>query len=97
VDATRTDSKLLAERLRGALDLLNGRMDTFETRYSHEMEMMNARLNNLEQRQADHEARLRALTESVVKLTTSAGLIQAAQAAFALILSAVAAWLGSRR
>lgn len=91
------DSKLLAERLRGALDLLNGRMDTFETRFSHELEMNNARLNTLEQRQADHEARLRALTESVVKLTTSAGLIQAAQAAFALILSAAAAYLGSRR
>jgi hypothetical protein len=88
---------LLAERLKNALDLLNGRMDTLGTRYSHEMEMMNARLNNLEQRQADHEARLRTVTENVVKLTTSAGLIQAAQAAFALILSAVAAWLGSRR
>ena len=91
------DSRMLAERIRSALDLLNGRMDTFETRFSHELEMHNARLNNLEQRQTDHEARLRALTESVVKLTTSAGLVQAAQAAFALILSAVAAWLGSRR
>jgi hypothetical protein len=97
VDATRNESKLMAERLRSALDLLNGRIDTFETRFSHEMEMINARLNNLEQRQADHEARIRLLTENVVKLTTSAGLIQAAQAAYTLILSAVAAWLGSRR
>lgn len=91
------DAKLLAERLRSALDLLNGRIDTLETRFSHEVEMTNARLSNLEQRQADHEVRIRSLTENVVKLTTSAGLVQAAQAAFALILSAVAAWLGSRR
>ncbi len=97
MDTAKNEARLMAERIRGALDLLNGRMDTFETRFSHEMEMTHARLNTLEQRQADHEARLRALTESVVKLTTSAGLLQAAQAAFALILSALAAWLGSRR
>ena len=90
------ESRLLAERLRHTLDLLNGRFNTLEARFSHEMEMINARLNTLEQRQSDHEARLRALTENVVKLTTSAGLVQAAQAAFALILSAVAAWLGSQ-
>ena len=90
------ESRLLAERLRHTLDLLNGRFSTLETRFSHELEMINARLGSLEQRQSDHEARLRALTETVVKLTTSAGLAQAAQAAFALILSALAAWLGSQ-
>jgi hypothetical protein len=95
VDAN--DSKLLAERLRNALDLLNGRLNTLEARTSHEMEMVNARLSTLEQRQADHEARLRSLTENVVRLTTSAGLYQVAQAAFALILSALAAWLGGQR
>jgi len=91
------ESGLLAERLRHTLDLLNGRYNTLETQFSHEREMIQARLSSLEQRQSDHEARLRALTETVVKLTTSAGLAQAAQAAFALILSALAAWLGSSR
>jgi len=91
------ESRLLAERLRHTLDLLNGRVNTLEARFSHEMEMINARLINLEQRQSDHEARLRAITDTMVKLTTSAGLAQAAQAAFALILSALAAWLGSQR
>ena len=90
------ESRLLAERLRHTLDLLNGRFSILETRLSHDLEMANVRLGSLEQRQSDHEARLRALTESVVKLTTSAGLAQAAQAAFALILSALAAWLGRR-
>jgi uncharacterized coiled-coil protein SlyX len=90
------ESRLLAERLRHTLDLLNGRFSTLETRLSHDLEMANVRLGSLEQRQSDHEARLRALTETVVQLTTSAGLAQAAQAAFALILSALAAWLGRR-
>lgn len=92
-----SEPRLLAERLRNALDLLNGRLDTLEARLSHELEMINARLSTLEQRQSDHEARLRSLTENVVRLTTSAGLSQVAQAAFALILSALAAWLGGRR
>ena len=91
------ESKLLAGRLRHTLDLLNGRIDTLEARVSHELELTSLRLSSLEQRQTDHEARLRALTENVVRLTTSAGLLQAAQAAFALVLSAIAAWLGSRR
>jgi hypothetical protein len=55
------------------------------------------RLSSLEQRQTDHEERLRSLNETVVRLTTSAGLAQAAQVAFALILSAIAAWLGSQK
>ena len=91
------ESKLMAGRLRHTLDLLNGRIDALEARVSHELELTSMRLGSLEQRQTDHEARLRALTENVVRLTTSAGLLQAAQAAFALVLSAIAAWLGSRR
>ena len=42
------------------------------------------------------EARLRAAADSLVRLTTTASLVQVAQAAFALVLSAIAAWLGSR-
>ena len=91
------ETKLMAGRLRHTLDLLNGRIDTLEARVSHELELTGLRLSSLEQRQTDHEARLREMTENVVRLTTSAGLLQAAQAAFALILSAIAAWLGSRR
>lgn len=90
------ESKLLAGRLRHTLDLLNGRIDALEARSGRETEITALRLSTLEQRQTDHEARLREITESVVRLTTSAGLLQAAQAAFALILSAIAAWLGTR-
>ncbi len=92
-----SETRLMAVRLRHTLDLLNGRLDSLEARISHEMSLHAMRLGSLEQRQTDHEARLRTLTESVVRLTTSAGLLQAAQAAFALVLSAIAAWLGSRR
>jgi hypothetical protein len=91
------ETKLLAGRLRHTLDLLNGRIDALEARVNHELELTALRLSTLEQRQAEHEVRLREATENVVRLTTSAGLLQAAQAAFALVLSAIAAWLGSRR
>lgn len=91
-----TETKLLAGRLRHTLDLLNGRIDTLEARVAHEQEVTGLRLSSLEQRQTDHEERLRSISETVVRLTTSAGLAQAAQVAFALILSAIAAWLGSR-
>jgi len=91
------ETKALAGRLRHTLDLLNGRIEALETRNRQDFVLIDLRLSSLEQRQTDHEARLRALTENVVRLTTSAGLLQAAQAAFALVLSAIAAWLGSRR
>jgi uncharacterized coiled-coil protein SlyX len=91
------ETKLLAGRLRHTLDLLNGRIDTLEARVTHEFEVTGLRLSSLEQRQTDHEERLRSLNETVVRLTTSAGLAQAAQVAFALILSAIAAWLGSQK
>lgn len=88
--------RLLAEQFRRTLDLLNGRIDALEAQISHLEEMTNLRLSSLEHSQSDQEARLRAVADAVVRLTTSASLAQVFQAAFALVLSALAAWLGSR-
>jgi uncharacterized coiled-coil protein SlyX len=88
--------RLLAEQYRRTLDLLNGRIDALQAQISHQEEIKNLRLSTLEHSQADQEARLRAVADSVVRLTTSASLAQIFQAAFALALSALAAWLGSR-
>lgn len=90
------DARLLAEQLRHTIDLLNGRIAALETRIAHEGEVANLRLTALESSQADQEARLRGIADSVVRLTTSNSLAQIGQAAFALVLSAIAAYLGRR-
>jgi len=91
-----TEVRLLAEQVSHTLDLLNGHIHTLEARLTHEEEVTNLRLSSLERSQSDQEARLRATADTVVRLTTSASLAQVFQAAFALVLSAIAAWLGSR-
>ncbi len=59
-------------------------------------ELSELRLGALEGSQADQEARLRAAADALVRLSTTASLVQVAQAVFALVLSAIAAWLGRR-
>ena len=91
-----TEVRLLAEQISHTLDLFNGQLNALEARLSHAEEVANLRLSSLERSQSDQEARLRAAADSLVRLTTSASLAQVLQAAFALVLSAIAAWLGSR-
>ena len=90
------ETNLLTEKLSHTLDLVNGRIEMLEARLAHQEEVASLRLGALEHSQADQEARLRAVADAVVRLTTSASLAQIAQAAFALILSAIAAYLGRR-
>jgi len=90
------EARLLAEQLRHTIDLLNGRIAALEARITHEDEVAGLRLTALETSQADQEARLRGIADSVVRLTTSNSLAQIGQAAFALVLSAIAAYLGRR-
>jgi hypothetical protein len=86
--------RLLAEQLSHTIDLLRGRMDTLEAGLRHQVELDELRLGALERTQADQEARLRAAADAAVRLTTTTSLAQAAQAAFAVILAALAAYLG---
>lgn len=88
--------RLMAEQLSHAIDLLRAQIEALDGRIQHKEEIAALRLSALESSQADQEARLRLLTDSVVRLTTTYSLAQAGQAVFALILSALAAYLGSR-
>jgi uncharacterized coiled-coil protein SlyX len=90
------DARLLAEQFSHTLDLLNGRIAALEVRLAHHKELSGLRLSALEASQADQEARLRAAADALVRLSTTASLVQVAQAVFALVLSAIAAWLGRR-
>ena len=88
--------RLLAEQLSHTLDLLNGKIEALEARLAHQEQIAGLRLGTLESSQADQETLLRSLADTVVRLTTSGSLAQVAQAAFALVLSAIAAYLGRR-
>ncbi len=82
--------------VREGLHALEGRIQALEARSAQQEEIARLRLGALERSQEDQEARLRALADSVARLTTTASLAQLAQAAFAVILSAIAAYLGRR-
>lgn len=90
------ENRLLAEQMCQLLELLHGRMNSLEASVSHMEELLELRLSSLESSQSDQEARLRGATESVTRLNATSNLAQGVQAAFALVLSALAAWLGSR-
>lgn len=90
------DVRLLAEQLSHTVDLLNGRIAALESALAHADELARMRLAALERSQDDQETRLRAVADGVARLTTSTSLAQIGQAAFALILSAIAAYLGKR-
>jgi uncharacterized coiled-coil protein SlyX len=88
--------RLLAEQLNHAVDLLKARIDLLEARLAHQEQVGGLRLAALERSQDDQETRLRSVGDSVARLTTTTSLAQAGQAAFAMILAAIAAWLGRR-
>ena len=90
------DLMSLSTELARALERMNGRMDVFDERMAHLEELLGARLEDIETKQADQEERLRQASEGVVRLTTSLSLLQAGQAVFTLVLSTLAAWLGQR-
>ena len=90
------DTRLLSEQLSHTIDLLKARIATLEAQLEHQEAVTELRLAALERSQEDQEARLRSVADAVARLTTSTSLAQVVQAAFALILSAIAAYLGRR-
>lgn len=78
------------------LDTLDTRLDEFNRRLERWESLAALRLDGLERAQADQETRLRSASEAVTRLSTVTSLAQAGQAAFAVLLSAVAAYLARR-
>lgn len=95
-EARQSRARLLEEQLAHAVDLMNSRFDVLEGMIAHQEALAEMRLKALEAAQTGQETRLRKTEESVVRLTALTNLAQVGQAAFALILSALAAYLGSR-
>ncbi|MBA4420566.1 MAG: hypothetical protein C0391_05415 [Anaerolinea sp.] len=91
------NASLIAERLRRAVDLLDGRYTRLESEQSYRIQLMLQRIEGLEKSQADQEARLRAVADGVIRLNTQGSLAAVGQSMLSLILAAVAAWIGARR
>jgi len=97
-------AQLLTEQANRLRDSIDARLKRLETDLCHhqtlEAEKMNAIKASIDQIRsdvADHESRIRTIDDSVISSKTTAGLIQAGQAALTLIAAAIAAWLGGRQ
>jgi len=77
------------EEIRLGIERMEGRAERLEA-------LIEVRLGALEKAQADHEARLRANGEGLARVTALSSVGQALTAGLALLLSALAAWLGTR-
>jgi len=97
-------AQLLTEQFNRLKDSIESRLKRIETEINHnqamEAEKMTAiktALDRIRADVADHETRIRTVDDAVISSKTTAGLIQAGQAALTLIAAAIAAWLGGRR
>jgi len=97
-------AQLLTEQFNRLKDSIDSRFKRIEAEISHnqtlEAERMIAIRTSMDLIRADvadHEARIRTVDDSVISSKTTAGLIQAGQAALTLIAAAIAAWLGGRQ
>lgn len=80
-----------------ALEEIRLGMERVEGRIERLALLLEVRLAVVEKMQADHEARLRATGEGLVRLTALSSVGQALTAGLAVLLSALAAWLGTRQ
>lgn len=78
------------EEIRLGLERVEGRVERLAL-------LLEVRLAVIEKAQVDHEARLRAASEGLVRLTALSSVGQALTAGLAVLLSALAAWLGTRQ
>lgn len=89
-------AQLIAEQLSHAMDLLQNRVTEQEKALAHHEALYRQRIEALERSQTDQEIRLRQVTDGMVRLNTTTGLAQVAQAGLSILLAALAAWLGGR-
>ncbi|MEN6409619.1 MAG: hypothetical protein ABFD44_07910 [Anaerolineaceae bacterium] len=89
-------AQLIAEQLSHAIDLLRNQVSEQEKALAHHEALYRQRIEALERSQEDQEIRLRQVTDGIVRLNTSTGLAQVAQAGLSVLLAALAAWMGAR-
>jgi hypothetical protein len=83
-----TNTQLIAEQLRHALDLLKADIETVRQIQAHQKELVDHRLKILEEQTRDHEQRIRSATDGVTQFKVWSGLATGGSwlvSAFALI------------
>lgn len=97
LDETDLQTRLLGEQFQHAVDLISSRISSLQADQNHRQELLDQRMRVLEQSQTDQEARLRAVTEGVIRLNTQGSLAAVGQSILSLILAAIAAWIGAHQ
>jgi hypothetical protein len=75
---------LLAEQLNHAIDLLKADLATLETQLTYISSLMEKQLSDLEQQSADHEQRLRSVTDGVTQLKVYSSLFSGSSSILSL-------------
>jgi hypothetical protein len=96
-------AQLIAEQLGRFKDHFEARIRRLEDDQAHTQELSAEKMTSIKEDIAqvktllqDHETRLRSVTDAVISLRTTGGLIQAGQALLTLVAATIAAWLGGR-
>jgi uncharacterized coiled-coil protein SlyX len=79
------NAALLAEQLRHAIDLLKAEKDVLETRLEHAVRMMAQQLADLESKAADHEQRLRTVSDGVTQLKVTSSLMSGSSSVLSVV------------
>jgi len=80
-----TDSELIAEQLRHALDLVRTDLAAIRAEQQHDRDFNNHRIKTLEELSKDHEARIRSATDGVTTFKTWAGLASGGSSVLSII------------
>lgn len=99
-----TQVQLIAEQIYRIKDNTDARLKRLEVSLQHyqdldkeKLEFTRAEIAQLKKLLEDHEARIRAMDDTVTTQKTYQTIATAGQAALTLIASAIAAWLGGQR
>lgn len=79
------NAALLAEQIRHTIDLLKADVDALDTRLEHTARMMEQQLADLESKSADHEQRLRTVSDGVTQLKVYSSLMSGSSSVLSVV------------
>jgi len=98
-----TQIQLIKEQFARLRDNIEARFQKIERDLNHQKaistekrSLITSRLTDIRTALKDHEDRIRLVDDAVISQRTTGSLLQVGQAGLSLVLSAIAAWLGSK-
>ena len=99
-----TQIQLIKEQFARLRDNIEARFQKIERDLNHQKEISTekrsqtiSRLTDIRDLLKDHEDRIRQVDDAVITQRTTGSLLQAGQAGLSLLLSSIAAWLGTKQ